>query len=152
VSGEPDEGKAARQGPGRLRSSLLWLETVLALLLARVLVFVVPVRFSSRMFGRFAKVEAASPEQRPAQLGRARVVARRVSRIADRLPWHSTCLVRAMAGQLLFVRRGIAGGYIRFGVKRGEAGLEAHAWLLLGAETLMGGEIAGQYTPLADLG
>lgn len=126
----------------------------MALALSWALVFLVPTRHSMRLFGegRQAAKSVSVPVAGPWDLTRGRAVARRVAYVAGRLPWHSTCLVRAVAGMLLLRRRGIAGGIIRFGVKREGGALAAHAWLLLGEETLLGGEEAGAYVPLADIG
>jgi hypothetical protein len=84
-------------------------------------------------------------------LARARAMAVRTRRVAEALPWHSTCLAQAVAGRLLLARRGIRGGAIRFGVRKADGDLQAHAWLILGGTILMGGEEAGAYVPLADL-
>ena len=139
----------------KLMSILLRIETALALHLAWVLVFVVPLRITGRLFGAVESPrnsgEAANvPHGR--SFDRAKDMARRLRRVADRLPWHSTCLVRAVAGQMLLTRRGIPGGSIRFGVRKQDGKLEAHAWLLLGGVALIGGEEADGYLPLADLG
>lgn len=85
-------------------------------------------------------------------MSRALWVGIRVRRTADRLPWHSTCLVRAIAGQLLLKRRGIHGGLIRLGVKKEDGTLAAHAWLIYGPQILLGGDEAEAYTPLSDIG
>lgn len=136
-------------------STLLRIETAVALHLAWVLVFVVPLRITRRLFGavespRDGEITAVPPQGRAFE--RATDMARRLRRVADRLPWHSTCLVRAVAGQLLLTRRGIEGGSIRFGVRKQDGKLEAHAWLLLDGVALIGGEEAEGYLPLADLG
>lgn len=132
-------------------SFILHLEAALALSLAWVLVFVLPLRRTRTLFGGFS-APAGSTVADPRGLFRARAVARRLARVADRLPWRSTCLVRAMAGALLLARRRIPGACIRFGVRKENGQLDAHAWLLLGSEILLGGEDAAAFTPLADLG
>jgi hypothetical protein len=71
--------------------------------------------------------------------------------LALRVPWRTTCLVQAVAGYLLLKRRGIA-ATIRFGVTKNEDGLAAHAWLIVGDQTVLGGEVAPGFKPLADLG
>ncbi len=136
-------------------SILLRIETAIALHVAWVLVFVVPLRVTRRLFGAMEAPgdgdgAMAPPQGKPFE--RAKDMARRLRRVADRLPWHSTCLVRAVAGQMLLTRRGIGGGSIRFGVRKQDGKLEAHAWLLLGGVALIGGEEAEGYLPLADLG
>lgn len=140
----------------KLMSTLLRVETALALHLAWVLVFLVPLRITRRLFGEVEapenggdRIPAAVPER---TMARAADMARRLRHVAGRLPWHSTCLVRAIAGQMLLARRGIAGGTIRFGVRKQDGKLEAHAWLLLNGVALIGGEEAEGYRPLADLG
>lgn len=134
-------------------AALLRLEAALALILAWILVFLVPLRHMHRLFGVMGGAgtgHEAAPITDPV-LNRARAVARRAGHVADRLPWHSTCLVRAVALRLLLARRGIAGAVIRFGVRKQEQALLAHAWLILRGTILIGGEEAGIYVPLADL-
>lgn len=130
-----------------MKRSLLWLETVLALHLAWGLVFLLPLRW---LGGARSPGADPGPVPPPVQ-ARARGVCIRLERIASRLPWHSTCLVRAVAGMLLLRRRGIGGAVIRFGVRKGAVALEAHAWLLLGKAVLLGEDETETYSPLADL-
>ncbi len=146
----PPKG-ANRPGAGLVRW-LLWAEAGLALVLAWLLVFVLPIRWTGRLFGTPRVPEAAAAPLPGHDLDRARVAVRRLARVAARLPWRSTCLVRAVAGKLLLARRAIAGGVVRIGVRKREGNLEAHAWLLLGDMVLLGGEEAEGYRPLADMG
>lgn len=132
-------------------AAILRLEAVLALVLARILVFSFPWRWTVALMGRFAPPAGSDASPDPRDAWRARAVARRLRGVADRLPWHSTCLVRAVAGALLLARRRIPGSGIRFGVRKENGRLSAHAWLLLGPEILLGGEEAGAHVPLADL-
>lgn len=139
----------------KLMSALWGIEAALALHLAWLLVFIVPLRITRRLFGAMEAPSAntgSEPAPQARQIERAAGTARRLRRVANRLPWHSTCLVRAVAGQMLLARRGIRGGIIRFGVRKQDGKLEAHAWLLLGGVALIGGEVAEGYLPLADLG
>lgn len=130
-----------------MKRALLWLETVLALHLAWGLVFLLPLRWLGG-----ARPPAGDPIPVPPSVqARARGVCVRLERIASRLPWHSTCLVRAVAGMLLLRRRGIGGAVIRFGVRKNGSMLEAHAWLLLGEAVLLGEGETQTYSPLADL-
>ena len=69
--------------------------------------------------------------------------------MAGRLPWHSTCLVLAVALRLMLARRGIP-AVIRLGVRKVEGGLSAHAWLLVGGEAVLGAGEASSFQPLAD--
>jgi len=133
----------------RIRYWLGAAETVPALGIAWILVFAVPFRWTARWFGGAV---AASPSSAPAvRLNNARYVARRLVRVAAHLPWRTTCLVRAIAGALMLRRRGIP-ATIRFGVNRTDGKLSAHAWLLVGDTIVLGGDVAPDFQPLADLG
>jgi hypothetical protein len=141
----------------RLQNRLLWLfwrsETVLALGLAWVLVFVVPFRRTAKLIGGTRQSGPTAPTAEPdlATLKRATAVTRRILWLAPRMPFATTCLVRAIGGWLLLRRRSIP-ATIRFGVALGDGKLAAHAWLIVAGETLLGGTEAEGYQPLADLG
>lgn len=127
------------------------MEAIAALVLAWVLVFVVPFRWTKRLFGT---VSPPRPDQiTNADLAQARAVAvtRRLQRIANEMPWKSTCLVRALAGHLLLERRGLRGAVVRLGVSMENGRVSAHAWLVFGPDVLLGGESMDGFTPLADL-
>ncbi|WP_445682406.1 lasso peptide biosynthesis B2 protein [Radicibacter daui] len=137
-----------------MRLRLAYLEAALALAVAWAMVFVVPVRWTLPLFGTARKsVDDASSSQplSPAEMARARGVAVLLNRMDRRLPWHNTCLVRALAGRMMLARRGIRGGVVRFGVGFEGGKLAAHAWLILADVTLLGGAEAGDFKPLADL-
>lgn len=124
------------------------LEAALALMLAWMLVFLVPLRLLGTVNAPGARPESPDDTR---FLARAQGVARRANRVADRLPWRSTCLVRAVAVWLLLRRRGSRAAAIRLGVRRQDGLLQAHAWLLLGGTILIGAEEADGYVPLADM-
>lgn len=125
-------------------------ETVAALLAGWVLVFVIPFRRSAMWLGGTGT--PVDGEAVPAgQIRRAKWVAWRLARLARRMPWRTTCLVQAVAGKLLLARRGIA-STIRFGVTTNGGALAAHAWLIVGNDTVLGGDVAADFQPLADLG
>ena len=69
--------------------------------------------------------------------------------VAGRVVPEATCLVRAMAAQILLARHGVESS-IRLGVKRAEAGeLKAHAWLECRGRVVVGGaESPGAYSTL----
>ncbi len=136
-----------------LRIRLFRLEAALALCLAWLLVFRLPFRLLARLFGGIASPGAAlaGSDQLPAMaLNRARGVGRMVDDMAARLPWHSTCLVRCVAGRMMLTRRGIA-GHILFGVDLCHGTVRAHAWLLAGGEPVIGGAEAPMFTANACL-
>jgi len=66
-----------------------------------------------------------------------------------RLPWRADCLVQALAGQRMLMRRRIA-SEIRVGTTKHDDGrFEAHAWLVCGPQVLLGGDI-NRFEPLLD--
>jgi Transglutaminase-like superfamily len=82
--------------------------------------------------------------------GRARI-AFIIPRMALRLPWRADCLVQALAGQAMLLRRGIA-STIAVGTARHPDGrFEAHAWLVCENDVILGGDIA-RFAPLIDSG
>ena len=120
-------------------------EAVACLLLARVVVHRVPMRYwRGRIDGT---EEGATPARR--LLGRT--VGTMVRRVACRLPVRAVCLPRAMAAQWMLRRRGVS-SRLMFGVRRGAADrrLEYHAWLTVGGECVIGdhGVGVGTYVPL----
>lgn len=135
-----------------LRRTILRIEVGLALTLAWGMVFLLPPRLTLRLFGNPQSVLPSDGSQETTASVQARRAANRVVSAARRLPWHSTCLVQAVAGTFLLAVRGIRGSKIRLGVRKGENGLEAHAWLLLGDTILLGGREAANFVALADIG
>jgi hypothetical protein len=70
---------------------------------------------------------------------------------ADRLVPGTTCLVRALAAQVLLARRGHA-SQLRLGVAGGGGrAFEAHAWLEQDGRVLIGGPVEARYVPLPAL-
>lgn len=142
-----------RKMKDRVWRRLLQIETLVVLLLARLALRLVPFRSISRMLGPVTAADTlVPPPPKPRDMIRARATAWRVAGIANALPWHSTCLVRALALVVLLRRRRISGACIRFGVTYKDGALTAHAWVLLDREVLIGGGSAMQdHVPLADL-
>jgi hypothetical protein len=132
----------------RIRYWLGAVETVLMLGIAWLLVFALPFRWTARWFGG-----AVAPSSRTMlsekRMANARYVTRRLERVAEHMPWRTTCLVRAIAGALLLWRRGTP-TTIRLGVNRADGGLSAHAWLLAGDAIVLGADNAPAFHPLAD--
>jgi hypothetical protein len=84
------------------------------------------------------------------QKSRAHGIGRSLEHRAKHLPWHATCLMQVTAGRLMLSRRGIP-TVARFGLQRMPDGSHAaHAWLLTGGETILGGVVAGEFEPIAD--
>jgi len=124
------------------------IEALLSLGLAR-LSLLVPFRWLVRLLGRLEQgidqsVGVLGADERYAALG----VRRAVLRIADRLPWHSSCLVRALAARMMLRRRHLP-SVLQFGVGRTPTELSAHAWVRCGEIDVVGAETAANFVPIA---
>jgi hypothetical protein len=103
---------------------------------------------------RNAAAAAQAARRRPALTDHAAAegcerIAFAVPRVAMRLPWRADCLVQALAGQTMLLRRGIA-STIAVGTARSpDSAFEAHAWLVRGTQVILGGDIA-RFAPLLD--
>jgi hypothetical protein len=72
---------------------------------------------------------------------------RTIARVAARLPWHPTCLRQALATQRMLRRHGIA-CTLHLGVTN-IAAAEAHAWVSVGGQEVVGQAGVERYVPLA---
>jgi Transglutaminase-like superfamily len=98
--------------------------------------------------GRVAQLVARIPAGRIRAGTTPERCARAIGR-ASRLVPGCGCLPQAVATQCLLRREGLS-SQIVFGVAQNKDGvLEAHAWLWNDGRILVGGEVAGRYTPLA---
>ena len=70
------------------------------------------------------------------EITRAERWARAVGRAARWGPVDAACLARSVALHRMLCARGIAGSRVRFGVRTGPGGFEAHAWVTLGTRVL----------------
>ena len=134
-------------------------EAALCLLLARLLVRCVPMRYwMGRLHG--AAAGSASPDRQGVgrqgmgrqgvdRQGVGRIVARIVRAVARRLPVEVVCLPRAVAAHWMLRRRGISSQVV-FGVRRAAPGRapDYHAWLTVDGDTVMGGRNGAAYAPL----
>jgi hypothetical protein len=72
-----------------------------------------------------------------------------ILRIAEKLPWHSSCLVCALAARMMLTRRSQP-TMLQLGVMTGATTeLSAHAWLKCGEIDVVGVETSAEYTPIA---
>lgn len=108
------------------------------------------------VLGRNADAALRAAERVPAaneaeaQESRAQV-AFVIPRLALRLPWRADCLVQALAGQAMLLRRGVV-STIAVGTGRHPDGrFEAHAWLVCGEQVILGGDVS-RFAPLLDSG
>lgn len=127
---------------------LRWPEAALAIGIATIIVFGLRSSALSRLLRRHDATNSAS---HPAALREAQIVGATVRRLADRMPGKPRCLVRAVAVHLMLRRRGIAHG-VRFGVRKTDGALEAHAWVSIGETRVIGAREGENFTPLAQFG
>lgn len=138
--------------PGATRRMAL--EAALLLLVARLLVDHVPMRWWRR---RLHIAPARPPGARRPSRGAADAsrIGRIVRKVARRLPFAARCLVQAMATHWMLRRRGVA-SRLAFGVRRGAApdgALVFHAWVSTAdGRIVIGGAGIETYAPLTALG
>lgn len=72
-----------------------------------------------------------------------------IPRVVPRLPWRADCLVQALAGQAMLLRRGISSSIAVGTARRPDGSFEAHAWLVCGDRVILGGDIS-RFAPLLD--
>lgn len=124
-------------------SRLVWrclvIEAMLAMLVARLLLMVVPF---ARLAGRWGPF--TPPDRAPvmaitvAQTALVRRIAGSIASGARHLPFDASCLVRAAAAHALLRRRGIAHN-LHLGAAQGQQdSAETHAWLDAGAMRVTG--------------
>lgn len=123
-----------------IANRLLVLEAIAALLPAALAVRFMPFRrvveAGGRVRGRRGAVE-------PRRLAQVVEIARR------KVPWRAKCFESALCLRAMLRRRGIP-STLHYGIGAGEGGaLNAHVWLCVGGEVLIGGENAAQYACVA---
>ena len=76
---------------------------------------------------------------------KALLVAGIINGLEARTPWKNTCLVKALAAHRMLKKREIT-HELHFGVApKGNNELEAHAWLSVGNEIILGGENVNEF-------
>ena len=106
----------------------------------RLLILTVPARKLERGLGQ--RGEESADEEPIEVMTRAYRIGRMVERIADKTPWKSTCLVKAMTARKLLVREQIP-CTLYLGVGKAEGKMVAHSWLRCGTVYVTGGNGAG---------
>lgn len=100
---------------------------------------------------------AASAERRPRlRIPRAwqeqeplRQVLWAVERTAALVPWRTVCFQKGLTVHRMLCRRG-ASPALHYGVRRGAPGnVEAHVWVTVGGEAVIGGDEAAEFTCVA---
>jgi hypothetical protein len=128
---------------GRRRKFLL-VEALAALAASSAAVRFLPFRWAVRMGSR--KLSRAAPGDRDELLRDARWS---VEAAATSVPWRAVCLQQGLALQWMLRRRGID-AVLHYGLAKEKAGgLEAHAWVAVGDNLVIGGEIASKFRCVA---
>lgn len=141
-------GARARETRWRRRSRAL--EAALLLTMAWICVRVLPFRWTAPLLGVRQAPGAPLAASRPGpQAARARAVRAALNAADRRLPWHSTCLMRTLAGRLMLGRRGCS-SVARLGVTSLSGAAIAHAWLEAEGVDVTGGAEAAGYQPIAE--
>lgn len=99
-----------------------------------------PMKYLRRTFG--AEGEESSEDGTEEEYRYAKLVSRYVNRSADKTPWESKCLVRALTAQRLLKKKKIA-NTLYLGVKTTDGKMLAHAWLRTGKLYVTGGNGEG---------
>lgn len=113
----------------------LLLESLLVVLGVRLCLVLLPFKRSRRVLARFAKSRAGhSGHCASAEIER---VTQALTRASAFVPGANTCLVRALAAQIMLERRGFATA-LHIGFARAAEKVEGHAWLSCGGRVVMG--------------
>lgn len=107
----------------------------------RMQILLIPSKYLEKKWGERGKESEATEIE--ANYRTAYFISKDVNRIADKTPWKSLCLVRALAARYLMVRKGIP-TTLYLGVGKDENGkMIAHAWLRCGEMYMTGGDGSG---------
>jgi Transglutaminase-like superfamily len=122
-------------------------EALACLCLARFLILV-PFRLLAPLIGRQLQDRCESLAMLVEnERFEAFVVRRAILRVAEKLPWQSNCLVRALAARMMLGRRRLP-FVLQLGVRRRGEALSAHAWLRCGDIGVIGVESAQDYVAI----
>ena len=123
-------------------------EAVFCLALAQLLLLV-PFRRWAPLLGRPQTGSGGETLRLDAdQRVSALTVRRALLRAGNRLPWHASCLVRALAARVMLRRRRMP-SVLHLGARNAsETELAAHAWLRCGEIDVVGVEGTSAYAPI----
>jgi hypothetical protein len=131
-----------------LDEQLVLVEGVVCLFLARLLLHL-PFRWLARWLGRHQSgLEESGVVLRADQRAAALSVRRALLRLTPRLPWHTTCLVRAIAGRMMLGRRRLPSILYLGAQNSSTTEIAAHAWLRCGEVDVIGTVGAERFTPI----
>jgi hypothetical protein len=119
----------------------LALEALALLVVGSLAIRLLPFRW---VVGAAARLPA---RRRGAAPGAAQEIARIVDACANRLPWRAVCFQRGLAAHVMMRRRGLP-AILHYGATpTGERGLNAHVWVAVGQQVVVGAAgLAGHVT------
>lgn len=129
--------RAQAFGRAGLRGQAMTIEAIALLTLARVAVRTLPFqRIAEHPVLRLRKVDTS------ARTTDVAAIARIVGAAARAMPFRAKCLEQAITTTAMLRGRGVA-ATLHLGTRRGtgDAGLEAHAWVSIDGEVIIGGPV-----------
>jgi hypothetical protein len=130
------------------RHRLRVIEAIALLTAARVALLVLPFAWIAGAAGRVDGGHAQDRPQRATTDPVSLEVRGALRSAVRRLPWHTTCLARAIAGRMMLARRGTPSTLV-LGVASNGDTFAAHAWLMAADGCVCGGREARRFRPLA---
>lgn len=121
-----------------------FLEAAAALTFASAAIALLPFRTVVRLTGRNDRHGAGSKGEE----GIAAEVRLAVKRASRRLPWRTVCFQEGLAAHWMLRRRGL-GSRLHYGLKQTDGKLEAHVWVTLAGESVVGGAQAPEFAEVA---
>lgn len=123
-----------------------FVEAILMLGIARVLIISVPFRLVARCLSGTPETTFSSNQETLSRVRKAVTIA------ARNVPWNAVCLPQAIAAKAMLAWRG-CGSSLHLGVGLDHQGrLIAHAWLVAGGTVVVGSAGISAVTPLARFG
>ena len=124
------------------------IEALGALVITRCTLLVVPFRWVAVRLGQ--PMALTGPTLTARQNESAGRVEWALAAAASRLPWTSTCFVRAIAATVMLRRRGVPSTiYLGVATQAGGTALDAHAWVRCGTRIVTGAAEACRYEVIA---
>lgn len=123
-------------------TKLLLIKALLFMWIIRVMLWLFSFHRMEQIVKGFSRVKPVSSTPLPKITWAVQVMGRFVPR--------STCLVRALSGQILLARYGYS-SLVKIGVSRSKGEFEAHAWLENDGEVVLG-ESGTDFVPIRDVG
>lgn len=121
-----------------------FLEAAAALTFASAAIALLPFRTVVRLTGRNDRHGTGSKGEE----GIAAEVRLAVKRASRRLPWRTVCFQEGLAAHWMLRRRGL-GSRLHYGLKQTDGKLEAHVWVTLAGESVVGGAQAPEFAEVA---